>query len=200
MEQGYRQALSNSGLPPTMFDSADDFIALLTNDVSPTEVQERVAAARIAVDQTDPFVRGQLRAMYGISETDLMAYALAPDKNARYIEKVATSAMIAGLAQRQDLAAERGSWERYAQDAINQQMSQQDLVESMATASALAVTQNRLASIEGEGFGTTDALDAVISKNAAKILKSQQRVARERARFGATSGISGTTLSSGPTI
>ena len=194
MEQAYRTALQDSGLPSGMFDSADDFIRLLEGNVDPTEVRERVAAAKVAVDQTDPFVLSQLRDMYGITGTDLMAYALDPEKNASYIEKVATSAMLAGLGQRQNLAAERGSWERYAQDAINQQMSQSQMVEAVASASALTKTQGRLASIEGEEFGTGDAMDITINKNAEKVLKSQQRAAREKARFAGSSGITAQSL------
>lgn len=200
MEWSYRKALQSSGLPPQMFDSADDFVKLLENNVDPTEVQERVAAAKVAVNQTDPFVRGQLRSMYGISEQDLMAYALDPARNAEYVEKVATSAMLAGLSQRQGLAAEKGSWERYAQDSINQQLDQQEIVESVATAAALTTVQSRLAGIEGEKFTGEDAMDVVISRNAAKTLKSQQRAARERARFAGSSGVSSTTLASGSTI
>jgi hypothetical protein len=190
MEVAYRTALQDSGLPSGMFDSADDFVALLTNDVDPTEVRERVAAAKIAVDQTDPYVVSQLRDMYGISTTDLMAYALAPDKNSQYIEKVATSAMIAGLSQRQGMAAEKGSWERYAQDAINQNMSQGQIVDAVAGAAA----------IEGEEFGSSDALDVAINKDAAKALKSQQRAAREKARFAGSTGITTQSLQGGSTL
>jgi hypothetical protein len=200
METAYRTALQDSGLPEGMFDSADDFVALLTNDVDPTEVRERVAAAKIAVDQTDPYVVSQLRDMYGISTTDLMAYALAPDKNASYIEKVATSAMIAGLGQRQGLAAEKGSWERYAQDAINQSMSQGQIVDAVAGAANLSATQSRLAAIEGEQFTSSDALDVTINKDAGKVLKSQQRAAREKARFAGTSGITTQSLQGGSTL
>lgn len=200
METAYRTALQDSGLPQGMFDSADDFVALLTNDVDPTEVRERVAAAKIAVDQTDPYVVSQLRDMYGISTTDLMAYALAPDKNASYIEKVATSAMIAGLGQRQNLAAEKGSWERYAQDAINQNMSQGQIVDAVASAANLQTAQSRLAAIEGEQFSSTDALDVTINKDAGKVLKSQQRAAREKARFAGTSGITTQSLQGASTL
>jgi hypothetical protein len=200
MEVAYRTALQDSGLPSGMFDSADDFVALLTNDVDPTEVRERVAAAKIAVDQTDPYVVSQLRDMYGISTTDLMAYALAPDKNSQYIEKVATSAMIAGLSQRQGMAAEKGSWERYAQDAINQNMSQGQIVDAVAGAASLKTTQSRLAAIEGEEFGSSDALDVAINKDAAKALKSQQRAAREKARFAGSTGITTQSLQGGSTL
>lgn len=200
MEVAYRTALQDSGLPQGMFDSADDFVALLTNDVDPTEVRERVAAAKIAVDQTDPYVVSQLRDMYGISTTDLMAYALAPDKNASYIEKVATSAMIAGLGQRQNLAAEKGSWERYAQDAINQNMSQGQIVDAVASAANLQTAQSRLAAIEGDQFSSTDALDVTINKDAGKVLKSQQRAAREKARFAGTTGITTQSLQGASTL
>lgn len=194
MEQSYRQALANSGLPPEMFDSADDFKRLLEAQVDPTEVQERVAAARVAVDQTDPFVREQMRSMYGISEQDLMAYALDPERNSDYIRRVATAATLAGLGQRQGLDAQTESWERYAQSAINQGMGQQQLAAAIGSATALEQTQSRLANIEGDRFTDTDALDAAIEQDASKVLASERRARRERARFAGRSGLTTGTL------
>lgn len=196
MEQSYRQALANSGLPPQMFDSADDFKRLLEAQVDPTEVEERVAAAKIAVNQTDPLVREQLRAMYGISDSDLMAYALDPERNSEYIRRTATAATLAGLSQRQGIGAEQASWERYAQSSINQGMGQGEIMGAVANATALYQTQSRLASIEGERFTGTDALDVTIEQDAGKTLASERRARRERARFSGRSGATTGTLGS----
>jgi hypothetical protein len=200
MEQSYRTVLQNSGLPQNMFDSADDFKRLLEAQVDPTEVQERVAAARVAVDQTDPYVRGQLRTMYGITDTDLMAYALDPERNSDYIRRVATAATVAGLSQRQGLTAEMASWERYSQDMINRGMGAGEISDAVGQASMMYRTQSRLASIEGGSISTEDVFDVVVGDNAEKALKSQQRAQREKARFSGTSGITGKSMSSGRTI
>lgn len=197
MEQSYRQALANSGLPPNMFDSADDFKRLLEAQVDPTEVEERVAAAKIAVNQTDPLVREQLRSMYGITDSDLMAYALDPERNSEEIQRIATTATLAGLGQRQGLSAEQAAWERYAQSSINQGMGQGEIMGAVANATALYENQSRLASIEGERFTATDALDVTVDQDAGKTLASERRARREKSRFSSRSGVTSGTLGSG---
>lgn len=194
MEAAYRRVLANSGLPTGMFDSADDFARLIENGVDPTEVAERVAAAKLAVDQTDPYVRSQLRDLYGITTTDLTAYALDPVRNSDYIRRVATTATLAGLSQRAGLVVEAGSWERYAQDMINQQMSEAEIVSSVSQAATLADTQIKLGQVEGEKVTGADMLDVVVNRDAKKTLKSQQRAARERARFAGTQGVGPSSL------
>jgi len=201
-ENAYREILSRSGLPPEFFDSADDYASLMRNDVPPVEVQRRVDAARQAVLASDPNVRQQLSALYGITTQDLLAYALVPDRGADYIQRVATSSILAGMAQTQGLQTGFGAseWEQYAGTAISGDFTVQQMQESIATARAISETQSRLASLEGGQFTGADALDITIGQDAEKTLKSQQRAAREKARFSGTSGITGKSMSSGRTI
>jgi hypothetical protein len=180
-----------------MFDSADDFTRLLENNVDPTEVRDRVAAAKLAVNQTDPNVAAQLREQYGITTTDLMAYALDPAKNASYIQKLATSATIAGLSQTAGLGGDPARWEQYAQDAINRGMGQGQINEAVQSAAALSATQSRLANIEGDVFTGNDALDVTMNQDAAKTLASQRRAQREKARFSGSTGIGSGSLRTG---
>lgn len=189
-ERAYRQAFALSGLPPQMWDSPDDFAKLMTADVSPTEVQRRIAAAQEAVNNTDPNTRSALLEMYGITAQDLMAYALDPKRGADYIQKIATSGILAGYARSAGFGnMSTSQWESYAQDLINQQIGDDELRGIISGADILAGTQSRLAGIEGDQFTTSDAMDVAIRKDSDKIMASERRVAREKARFSKTSGV-----------
>lgn len=195
MERSYRQVFQASGLPMGMWDTPDDFKRLLESDVSPAEAQERVGAAKEAVDSTDPNVRSQLAALYGISATDLVAYALDPEKNSDYLRRIATSARLAGYSQTAGMGSmSKGMWEGYAQDLINQQISDEGLRDIVSSADSLAESQSRLAGIEGGTFTGADALDVAVRKDSDKAMASQRRVDREKARFGGSSGVTSGTL------
>jgi hypothetical protein len=190
LERSYRQVFQAAGLPPTMWDTPDDYARLITADISAIEVQRRIAAAREAVDSTDANVRNQLAALYGITTTDLVAYALDPEKNSDYIQRVATTSRIAGYSQTAGLGGmSRQAWEGYAQDLINQQVGDSQLREIIGDANARAEIQGRLAGIEGEQFTSGDALDIAVRKDSNKTLASQKRVEREKARFSGSQGL-----------
>lgn len=196
MEQAYMQAFQGSGLPANMFDSPDDFKRLIAARVSPNEVQRRVAAAKEAVDATDPNVRTNLLRMYGITTTDLMAYALDPAKNADYLQRVATTSMLAGFGTSAGVSGlNRNQWEGYAQDLINEQASPEDIRTIISNAHTIADTQTRLAGIEGDQFTTSDALDITVRKDSSKTLASKRRADREKARFSGSQGLGSKGLS-----
>lgn len=195
LERSYRQAFAVSGLPVQMWDSPDDFARLIVADVSPVEVQRRITAAKEAVDNTDPNTRDALMRMYGITTTDLMAYALDPQKGADYIQRLATTSILSGYSMSAGFAdMSTAQWESYAQDLINQQIGDDELRTLVAGADTLAEAQSRLAQIEGDTFTTSDAMDVAIRKDSDKMMASERRTAREKARFSKTSGITTGTL------
>lgn len=189
-EQQYRRIFQMSGLPANMWDTPDDYARLLTSDISADEVARRVDAAKIAVYSTDPNTRAELQRMYGIGTSDLMAYALDPEKNSEYLRKVATTSTLAGYSKTagiSDLSTQ--AWEGYAQDLINQNVGESGIRDVVASADTIREQQLRLAGIEGEQFTTSDAMDIAIRKDADKVLASQRRVEKEKARFSGTQGI-----------
>lgn len=197
MEDAYKQAFQNSGLPSTMYNTPDDFRRLIEAQVSPAEVQRRVAAAKVAVDNTDPNTRGSMLDMYGITSTDLMAYALDPEKNADHLQRIATSSILAGYGKSSGLSdLSRRQWEGYAQDLINQEADDSDIRSIISSAYVTVENQRRLAGIEGEQFTTNDALDVTIRKDAVKGLASEQRAKREKARFSGSQGVNAKSLGS----
>lgn len=196
IENAYREVLSTSGLPPSMWDSADDFAALMRNEVSPSEVAQRVAYAREAVLSTSEETRTQLSRLYGISTQDLMAYALVPDRGSDHIRRMATTAIMAGMGVESGLgeSLSTAQWERYASESIQAETGFGELRGQIAQASALQQTQSRLASLEGTSFTDTDALDVTVMRDADKALASERRAGRERARFSGQAGVGSSAL------
>lgn len=190
MERAYRQVFQSAGLPPEMWDSPDDYARLMSADISPVEAQRRVAAAKEAVNSTDPNVRGQLAAMYGITADQLVAYALDPEKGSELIQRTATTARLSGYAISSGMNnLTRDQWEGYAQDLINQQLGDEELRTLVGQADVLQEEQSRLAGIEGSQFTTSDAMDVAVRKDSNKTMASQRRVERERARFSGSQGV-----------
>ena len=62
------------------YDDRQDFATLIGQDVSPEEFGERVVLAELATKGADSFTKAELKRLYGVDETDLVAYYLDPQK------------------------------------------------------------------------------------------------------------------------
>ena len=80
LEDQYRSTLSANGMPVSFYDSKDDFDALIGGSVSNAELQSRVQDGYRAVQDADPEVKRQMRELYGVSEGDLAAYFIDPNR------------------------------------------------------------------------------------------------------------------------
>lgn len=80
LENTYRQVLSANGMPAGFYDSPDDFKQMIEGDVSPSELQERVREGYRLVADADQGVKDQMRQLYGVSESDLAAYFIDPER------------------------------------------------------------------------------------------------------------------------
>jgi len=101
LENQFRQTLQSNGLPANFYDESDDFQALIEGDVSPAELNERVQQGYRAVADADPAVKDQMRNLYGVTEGQLAAYFLDPQRTAPLLTRQAQAANIAarGLEQ-----------------------------------------------------------------------------------------------------
>jgi hypothetical protein len=101
LENQFRQTLQSNGLPANFYDQTDDFQALIEGDVSPSELNERVQQGYRAVADADPAVKEQMKNLYGVSEGQLAAYFLDPQRTAPLLTRQAQAANIAarGLEQ-----------------------------------------------------------------------------------------------------
>lgn len=76
LENEYASILRAANMPAGFYDSKDDFTNWIAGDMSPDELKERVIMAQNAVKSSDPGIRQQLAAYYGLGDGDLVAYFL----------------------------------------------------------------------------------------------------------------------------
>jgi hypothetical protein len=101
LETQYRDTLRSNGLPLGFYDQTDDFRAFIENDVSPAELNERVQQGYRAVADADPEVKRQMQQLYAVSEGELVAYFLDPQRTAPILTRQARAAQIAARGREQ---------------------------------------------------------------------------------------------------
>lgn len=106
MEDAYRKVLASNGMPQGFYDSPDDFRAFIEGDVSVTELQGRVQNGYRMVADADPAVKQKMYELYGVSEPELAAYFIDPQRAkpllvAADYQRQARAAQIAARAQEQ---------------------------------------------------------------------------------------------------
>ena len=86
-EDEYAMLLRTHGLPPRFYDDRMDFAELIAADVSPNEFGERVTLAELATKGADPNTKAELKRLFDVDETDLVAYYLDPEGATNLIEE-----------------------------------------------------------------------------------------------------------------
>jgi hypothetical protein len=158
LENQYRETLRSNGLPANFYDQSEDFQALIEGDVSNSELNERVQQGYRAVADADPAVKDQMRNLYGVSEGQLAAYFLDPQRTAPLLTRQAQAANIAarGLEQggiqltgafAEDLAR-RGITEQQARAGFAEVGALGELKQTFAGETALSGEQ-----LAGAAFG-----------------------------------------------
>ena len=99
LERQYAQTMRGAGLSANFFDNPNDFTALIENDVSQAEFQERVDNGFKKVAQADPAVRNAFRQYFGVEgDAALAAFFIDPDRSAPKLAKAAQMAELGGAA------------------------------------------------------------------------------------------------------
>jgi hypothetical protein len=104
MEDKYQSVMRNYGLPESYyakgeFGVQDGFTKLIANDVSNTELEERIMTAQDRVINANPEVTAALKQFYpGITNGDILAYTLNPTNGLKDIQRKVTAAEIGGAA------------------------------------------------------------------------------------------------------
>jgi hypothetical protein len=206
LETSYRNVMSNYGLPTTYYDTPEDYARLIGAGLSAKEVEERVVAAKQAMN---PLVAAELREYYGVGDGDLTAYMLgltdekglqtASARNQEEIRQRGRLAQVGAAAERAGFSMDRAGAERLAGTSIGQtidpfQMQTMSRLEgTFDQARRVADRETTLAGIDRETFNETDALDAAFGDRQ-KQLASERRGRRERARFAGSGGASAGSL------
>lgn len=104
LEDQYQNIMRNYGLPASYYTkdslgAQQGFNKLIANDVSAVELEERVLTAQKRVLDAAPEVKTALKQFYpDITNGDILAYTLDPEKGLEDIKKKVTAAEIGGAA------------------------------------------------------------------------------------------------------
>lgn len=193
VEDSYRQVLRAYGLK--QFDTDDYVSQFIANDVSPTELSNRVVTAVQRVQNADPAVSRTLRDYYGVGQADLVAYVLDPEQQFQKIQRQVAAAEIGTAARIQGLEAGVGVAEQLAAQGVTQAEAQK----GYATIADILPTAKKLSDIYGttiEGYDQATAEQEVFNQLASAQRARKKLTEREVAAFSGKTGLSGTSLGS----
>jgi hypothetical protein len=114
LEDQYQDVMRRYGLPDTYYTRGEmgrqeGFEKFIGGDVSPVELEDRIQTAQRRVLNAAPQIKDALTQYYGneISNGDILAYVLDPDKAIENIKRKVTAAEIGGAASIAGLGADR---------------------------------------------------------------------------------------------
>lgn len=192
-ERAYRQILSSSGLPEGYYDSYTDFAGFISNDVSPTELKQRVDTAAQVIQNSDPFVLNELQQYYGLDRGTMIAHVLDPKAALPFIQRQVQAAQFGAEAQRQGLQVGVGTAEQYANMGISQQQAQA----GFSAIGQMLPTADVLSQIYGVQYGQQQAMQEVFANSAEAAAARKKLSALELGSFAGQSGIGAGSLRTG---
>jgi len=185
-EQTVGQLLQSYGVPRGMYDTPASIAKLLTSQVSPSEVNDRLRIATDAAYSAPKEVKDALAQQYGVTGGSLTAYFLDPDKALPLIQQQWAASQVTGAAAMQQLQIDQATSERLASEGVNFNQAQQGF-QQVAGLRALEASP-------GESATQADLIGASFGDQAAgeKVQRIQKgRVASFQGGGGATDSASG---------
>ena len=199
LEDQYQNVMRNYGLPSSYWakdsmGTQSGFNQLLANDVSASELTDRINTAQSRVLNANPEVLSALKQFYpDISNGDILAYSLDPNKALTDIKNKVTAAEIGGAALSQGLQTSLSGASALAGYGVTAQQAQQ----GYATISEILPTGQKLAGIYNETPYTQAQAESEVfntANSAQAAAKRKKLTALEQAQFSGSSGTAGNAL------
>ena len=194
LEDTYRQVLRAYGL--TQFDNDAYVKQFISNDMSPTELSNRVVTAVQRVQNADPLISKTLKDYYGIGSSDLVAYVLDPTKQFQKIERQVAAAEIGSAASAQGLQSTAANSELLASQGITQAQAKQGyatIADVLPTATKLSGIYSNQAVAYNQATAEQDVFNSLASAQRAR----QSLSALEQGTFSGSSGAAKGAFSTG---
>jgi hypothetical protein len=199
LEDQYQNIMRNYGLPASYYTKGDygvqvGFQKFIENDVSATELEDRIMTAQQRVLNSNPEVLASLKAFYpDITNGDILAYTLDPKNALENIKRKVTAAEIGGAATQAGLKTGMTRAEELGAAGITKAQAQQ----GFETVAGGAPRGGQLASMYGENPYTQTTAEQEVFGLAGKTEAATQRkklTGLEKATFGGQSGATSTAL------
>lgn len=183
-ERSYAQLMKQYGLPEGFYDGPSDFAGFIGNAVSASELKDRLDSYSNVANREDPAVKAQLKAM-GMSDGDLLAYAIDPNKAAPLIQRKFQTVVLGAAARRAGVTASNDYAQHLAEMGVTEQQAQQGYGIISESLGALQT----LGQIYGVDYTQSD-FEHEVFDNSGQAAKKRKRLAsQERAAFSGSSGI-----------
>jgi hypothetical protein len=173
LEDQYQNVMRQYGLPASYYTRGDmgrqeGFEKFIGGDVSAAELEDRIQTAQNRVINAAPEIATTLKSFYpDITNGDILAYALDPDKAITEIRRKVTAAEIGGAATMAGLAADRARAEELGRFGVTSEQARQGfraVAEVAPRGGQLAEfyrqTPYTQTTAEQEVFGLTGAVEA----------------------------------------
>jgi hypothetical protein len=203
LEDQYQDVMRRYGMPETYYKRGDlgrqeGFEKFISGDVSPVELEDRIQTAYNRVVNANPEVGIALRNFYpSITNGDILAYSLDPDKALDDIKRKITAAEIGGAAVQAGLTTNESDAQYLARYGITKEQAQQ----GYRTISGYLPRAQQLSSIYGkqvEGGPYTQASaerEVFNVPGAAEEERKRLKISQlEQAAFSGSSGLTGGAL------
>ena len=201
MEDQYQEVMRQYGLPASYYEkdsmgTQKGFEDLLANDVSNTELEDRLLVAQDRVLKSNPEVLKALKEFYpDIKNGDILAYTLDPKNAIKDIQRKVTAAEIGGAAMAQTDAMGKPiltTSEARAMELAGYGVNKAAATEGYSTIGGGLQRGSELASIYGESPYTQATAESEVFKLSGQqeARKQRQKVTGlEKATFGGQSGV-----------
>jgi hypothetical protein len=194
LEDQYQNIMRQYGLPASYYARGDmgrqeGFEKFLENDVSAAELEDRVMTAQSRVLNANPEVLASLRSFYpDITNGDILAYTLDPNKALSEIKRKVTAAEIGGAALQAGLQTGLARAEELTAAGVTKAQAQQ----GFQTVAEVAPRGSQLAEIYGQSPYTQTTAEAEVFGVAGSAEAARQRKKLTQLETAAFQGSAGT--------
>jgi len=194
LEDQYQNVMRNYGLPASYYTRGDlgrqeGFEKFIANDVSSTELEDRIATAQKRVINANPEVTTALKQFYpDITNGDILAYTLDPTQGLESIKRKVTAAEIGGAALQSGLSANLARAEELGRYGVDKAAA----TSGYSTIGAGLQRGSQLAAIYQEDPYTQTTAEQEIFNipGAQEARKARQKITGlEKATFGGQTGL-----------
>lgn len=194
LEDQYQNVMRQYGLPESYWNkdkmgTQAGFEQLIANDVSNTELENRLMTAQDRVLKANPEILNTLKSFYGdtITNGDILAYTLDPKNAIKDIQSKVTAAEIGAAQTGAGLQATKTGAEQLMANKVTGEQYQA----AAPTIAEASIRGGQLASIYGESPYTQQTAEAAVLNtpgSAEAIRQTKKLTALEQAAFSGQSG------------
>ena len=174
------------------------FATLIGNDVSSTELNNRLDLAVNQVQQADPTVLNTLKQYYPtVSNSDLVSYFLAPNETLPMLQQQVGTAQVGAAAAQQGLSDTQQRAQQLQQLGVSYSQAQTGYGKIAEVLPASQKLSNIYNAQTGINYNQTEAENQYLLSSGTAALEQQKLIDLEKQQFSGRSGVLGANVAAG---